>query len=287
MRQSVVLDKSFLQASPTTYIRDLAESHRLLVSDALFYELLTTNNKVRAACFRKLPAVENPVDLLDHAGRLIRKELDTQHAAGKPSENVIPGRFEFNVGLRDPGFAFAPQVRGFIADQGRDIDAEMRSFVSRAGDIATFFSDLGLVGGSDEDRREAFEAAEARIASTGSLVQFIDSLESPPGERPIPPGRGMDESWAIYRWLQVQFLFGLDLFRRRGGKIPDMEKFGSEAFKQLEHDIHDAQVLVLGCLEGAVATDEVKLKRWFRLLCPDGLLLESPWKSKTPPAAVR
>jgi len=55
-KQSVVVDKSFLQGSSGAHIRELAADRRLLVCDSLFYELLTTSPKVRAACFRKLPA---------------------------------------------------------------------------------------------------------------------------------------------------------------------------------------------------------------------------------------
>jgi hypothetical protein len=39
---------------------------------------------------------------------------------------------------------------------------------------------------------------------------------------------------------------------------------------KLEHDVHDAQILALGVMEGALVTREQKLQRWFRLLRPDG-----------------
>ncbi|MNT61706.1 hypothetical protein D3C72_1993660 [compost metagenome] len=82
----------------------------------------------------------------------------------------------------------------------------------------------------------------------------------------------MTEDWAIYRWLQVQFLFALDLYVRYQGKVPD--SMGSAAWEKLEHDVLDAQVLMLGCLEGAFATNEKKLIRWRRMLCPNGTLYE-------------
>lgn len=41
----------------------------------------------------------------------------------------------------------------------------------------------------------------------------------------------------------------------------------------LEHDLHDMQILILGVAENALATHERKLRTWFRLLAPNGLLL--------------
>jgi len=45
---------------------------------------------------------------------------------------------------------------------------------------------------------------------------------------------------------------------------------GSAAWEKLDHDVLDAQVLMLG----AFATNEKKLIRWWRMLCPDGMLYE-------------
>ena len=45
MRPSVVLDKSFLQGSDASRIRAMGESHHLLMSDALFYEILSNPKK--------------------------------------------------------------------------------------------------------------------------------------------------------------------------------------------------------------------------------------------------
>ena len=82
----------------------------------------------------------------------------------------------------------------------------------------------------------------------------------------------IDENWALYRWLQVQLLFALDVFVRYQGKSPDIEN--PRIYERMEHDVLDTQLLMLGCLEGAFATREKKLKRWWSLLCPKGSLYE-------------
>ena len=243
MSQSIVVDKCFLQGSSGAHILELAATNRLLVSSALFYELLTTNKNKRAQCFRKLPDVENPVDLVEHAGTLIRLELDSHKAAGTPSQNILPDRFVFNPGLRDAEFKLAPAALRGLADQRREVDQDVRSFISRAKEIESFFP--GLREGSDDDRAHALEAAEALVAAPGSLLEFIDTLKTSLGERPLPPRAQLNESWAIYRWLQVQLLFGLNLFVRYRGAIPTAETCTKGVYEKLEHDIHDAQVLVL------------------------------------------
>ena len=55
MTHAIVLDKSFLQGSKKARIYQLAETHRLIVSDALFYELLTASEPGRSRCFAKFP----------------------------------------------------------------------------------------------------------------------------------------------------------------------------------------------------------------------------------------
>ena len=80
------------------------------------------------------------------------------------------------------------------------------------------------------------------------------------------------DDWALYRYLQMQMLFALDVYVRYQGRVPDI---GNPAvFERIEHDVLDAQVAMLGCLEGALATRETKLQRWFRLAAPNGVLID-------------
>src|SRR5690242_3628642 len=74
MRPTVVLDKNFLQGSKSAEIRRMAEIHRLLMCDALFYELID-NARMRATCFRKFPETANPVELISNPGPLMRREI--------------------------------------------------------------------------------------------------------------------------------------------------------------------------------------------------------------------
>lgn len=267
---AIVLDKCFLQGSKKERIHELAESHRLVVSDALFYELLTGGEPGRSRCFAKFPATENPVDLVNHIGTLMRIEIDTQRPAGKPSKHRESMRFQFNPRLLNAEYELPAEAQQAIDEQTRDLHSDVRSFIARASAMDSFFPNLLI--GSQAERVHARAAAEEAVAEPGTLNSFYASLKPPPGERPLPSVKLVTKDWALYRWLQVQFLFGIDLYVRYQGNVP--KEFGAATFEKIEHDVLDAQVLMLGCLEGAFATREKKLKRWWRLLCPDGALYE-------------
>src|SRR5579862_2994874 len=101
---TIILDKSFLQSSSAKRIRELAEQRVLIVSDALFYELLTAPEPGRSRCFAKFPARENPVALVNHAGTLIRLEIESHSPSGRPSKHREKLRFQFSPSLMNPDY---------------------------------------------------------------------------------------------------------------------------------------------------------------------------------------
>jgi len=270
MTRAIVLDKCFLQGTSAAQMRELATSHRLVVSDALFYELLTSDEPARSRCFRKFTPVENPVDLVSHIGLLMRLEIDTQKPSGPPSSHRENWRFQFNPALITPDYQIPEAGLIAIEEHATELRSDVDSFVQRAKLLPTFFPDL--LSGNQANRDRLRTEAEGAIAAPGSLMEFYSNLEPPPGEKSLPPSHLVSEDWAVYRWLQVQMLFALDLYVRYGGRVPD--RFSEAVFEKMEHDALDAQVLMLGCLEGAFATKEKKLKRWWKLLCPRGHLYE-------------
>lgn len=270
MSDAIVLDKCFLQGSKRSRIQELAASRRLVMSEALFYELLTSSEPGRSRCFSKLPQTDDPVDLVSHIGTLMRIEIDTQLPAGKPSSHREELRFRLNPALFEPDYRLPEQAQEAVEEQTAQLKSDVQLFIERAAVVSSFFPDL--LNGSQTRREGARAEAEKAIAASGALSEFYAALEPPPGERPLPSASLVNESWALYRWLQVQLLFAVDLYVRYQGRMPP--RFGRVTYEKLEHDVLDAQVLMLGCLEGAIATRERKLKRWWRLLCPDGALYE-------------
>jgi hypothetical protein len=270
MTQAVIIDKCFLQGAPASHVAALEKSHRLLMSDGLFYELLTGSEPGRSRCFAKLPVKDNPVEFVNHIGTLMRKEIDTHQPAGMPSQNKENIRFQFHPKLRTGNYEMPPEAQEEVDRMFAELSDDVIAFIERAKNTTDFFPDL--FEGSQSERDLARANAENAIVEPGSLLAFYSQLQAPLGEKPLPPAAIVDESWAIYRWLQVQFLFALDVCVRYQGAVP--ETLTSKTFEKLEHDVLDAQVLMLACLEGGFATREKKLQRWWRLLRPDGQLFE-------------
>lgn len=267
---NIVVDKSFLQGVARKRVLELARENRLLMSDALFYELLTTRPEARTQCFAKLPPGNNPVDLVNHAGTLMRFEIDNGVPSGKPSHYKEDMQYVFNASLTDLNYRLPEDAQEAVDEETARLKESVNSFIARADSTASIFT--YLLKGSQSNRDAAHIEAERAIVSPQALRPFISQFTPPPGEKPIPAAGSIDEEWAIYRWVQVQLLFGLDIYVRYQGNIPN--PLSPRMYEKLEHDVLDAEQLILGCLEGAYATRENKHKRWWRLLCPDGHLYE-------------
>lgn len=153
-----------------------------------------------------------------------------------------------------------------IEERTQELREEVEEFLKRAEVIPSFFPDL--LEGSDAQRQVAYSEAERAIAEPGALIPFYSQLEPPVPEGSFPPADIVSDDWAVYRWLQVQLLFALDVYVRYGGTCP--KELTPRTYKRMEHDVLDAQMLMLGSMEGAFATRENKLRRWWSLLCPSG-----------------
>lgn len=247
---------------------DLSASNRLLMSEALLYELLSNPADYRR-CFVKFPSVDNPVDIVLHVGGYLKREIESHRPALKPSSRKQEVRFRFNPRLLDEDYVLPGEAAVEIERQRQELLSDVEALKERALGMPDFFPEVFV----DNDRvvQAAKAEAELLIARPGFLLDFYAQLRAPKGIRRFPPRKLVTEKWAVYRWLQVQFLFALDLYSRFGRALS--EPMSPKQEEEIEHDVLDAQYMLIGALEGAFATQEKKLVRWFKLLQPDGLLL--------------
>lgn len=194
---NIVVDKSFLQGASGVRIRELAQSNRILMSDALFYELLTAHHEARAQCFAKFPNVQNPVDLINHAGILMRRELETGQPSGKPSLHKEDMKFVFNLALLNTEYRPPAYAQEAIDEETARLKDSVRSFLENAETIESMFP--GLLRGSQAERDAAHLDAEKIIAAPNALLPFISQFTRPPGEPLLPPAESINEGWSIYR----------------------------------------------------------------------------------------
>ena len=269
----VILDKSYLDGSSKAEVDDLARRSRFVVSAALFHEMLTTRPESRVRCFSKLPQRDNPVVLVERAGNMASKEMTTSSPAGLPSENLVEiyGDFRFNKKLLDLDYTLPPESAEAVEEKRLDIEESINALVELSETVPDIFPDL--TKGPTEQRKDALLRAEIWISDPNNIANFLSTLVSPEPSRPFPTATESPEKWASVALLQARLLFVTDLYVRYQGKLADI--MTPQVRLRLEHDVHDAEILALGILEGALATKELKLRRWFRRLRRDGLLFPS------------
>jgi hypothetical protein len=266
MKPGVVLDKNYLQGGSRNDVELLAKTHRLVMPGALFYELMTTSPEARCRCFSKLPDTENPVELVDHIGVLLRQEIPTGEPCGKPSLHGLKVRFRFNELLLQQDYRLPGWAQDTVDHQTINVEADVDQLINLSEQTADLFP--GMLEGSTVLQRAARIQVEATIANVAEVHEFFGRLQSPDPASPYPDITGSPEHWAHIRWLQVHMLFATDLYARYGGNI--RTKITQNVRTRIEHDVHDAQILTLAVLEGAFATKEKKLRRWWSLLHPSG-----------------
>lgn len=271
VKPGLVLDKSFLQATSKSEMLILSERYQFVVSGPLFYELLTASEESRVRCFAKFPRQLNPALLVDHVGTLMRKELAHGRPAGKPSENRINIEFQFNPKLTESDYVLPLQAARTLEHQSIEISSEIYQVIELSKTSEALFGPL--LSGSQQEQDQARTAAEDLISNCDAVRDFYGTLDSPNPAFSYPSKDDVDSSWAVLRWLQSKMLFALDIHIRYRGNVGEM--LSSSVLEKLEHDLHDMQHLTLAVLEGAFATNEKKLQRWWRLLMPTGDLLST------------
>ena len=271
MESAIVKNKNYLQGSSGADVLVLGSKHRLVMPGPLFFELLTTDPQARQRCFSKLPQAENPVELIDHIGLLLSHEMRTGSPAGRPSSHRLQMRFKFNARLREADYSLLHEAQQAIDEMAAQFDTEVDQLVDLSEQTPSLFPDI--LKGNAEAQRADHADIECLIADPSKMLDFYSVLESPDPSLPYPAIKTRPEEWALIRWLQVKMLFAVNLFMRYRGSL--RASLSPGVLTRLEHDVHDAQILALGVLEGALATHEVKLRRWFRLLQPAGLLQPS------------
>lgn len=267
----IILDKSYLQGAPKTSFDAISSTYRVLMPDVLFYEMLSSDEPGRSQCFAKLPQTPNPIPITPHVGALLSLELATHRPAGAPSKHLLDIDFRFNPGLSKQQYEFSETDIAACKEIETELVRDIAALIEKVDLIATLCP--GLTEALQIDKATAHREYESAIANEREkLAEFISSLSFPDGN-PMPSASGLDEAWTVFRWLQAQLLFSLDLRVRYEPKV--FLDPTPKLLRRLEHDVLDLQYLILGVLEGGFATKERKLQRFFKILCPDGILVEA------------
>lgn len=97
----IVVDKSFLDGAPTAQVLDVFTSHKALIIESLFFELMTTDAKSQVRCFSKVPDRPASFALIPNVGTLLRYELENRRPCLPLHDRRIEGMHIFNAKLRN------------------------------------------------------------------------------------------------------------------------------------------------------------------------------------------
>lgn len=255
----VVIDKSYLQGAPADKLRALCCEHTALFTETLLYEVLTTDeDTVRAACFEKLLRTNRAVVLIPCTGPLFRYEIERQRPAWPLTDHRIDATFESLVaGV----FSRPLDEQPALTQWQQKVRHEVETFREVATGVSAWCPALrdapgsALNSGCDELKRQA-------CADPDVVRRVYRSL----GLDGFPDASLLEPSWALFRWVQMHLLFGLDYIRRYG--FADL----AAVPKRVEHDVHDLQYALFGTLCGALATKDAGVAENFAMACPKGVV---------------
>lgn len=262
MSSPVVVDKSFLQGAPAPELARVFASHQVLMTEALFFELLTTKPEIRARCFTRLPTGDNPVALVQNVGPTIRWEIENNRPLVDLGNVIINAAFRFNERLVRPDFDMGTEQIQHLVSWRRELLGYVADFVTRAAQLTVPFPQLGgFAPGRDTS---VIDEIKDDVCRDVNLPRRIYANARRP-DWPMP--EEVDERWPIIRWTQVKLLGYLDYFMSYGTEKRDPES------RTMENEYLDLEYCLVGVLVGALATRDNAMAARFKALCPQGLLV--------------
>jgi hypothetical protein len=257
----VVLDKSFLDGVSSTQLRYYARKGWTFgLTEALMHEHFRKRDHYRISNLFKLHSVEGSLFLLPGIGEMFRAETATL----KPAPEVLKAtKVNLVVMKGSSGEFFELDGAALLSTKERAADLNQR--LPKLVEGWRMFSSMGEL----KDVRPG----EMRAAVDKLSLQIRDDREDMRGfyrnhrNPSYPAPELIDERWALFRWIQVTLLAGLDFYASYGvDRSPNPE--------DLLHELLDMDYLVSALLVGGLACRETRFVERFRFLRPDGIVLK-------------
>lgn len=257
----IVLDKSFLCGARTEQVHNLCRESNVLMPESLFYEILATTPRDRAACFRKLPDVDNPVVLIPGVGALLKFEAANRVPCKPITQAAINLRYQFNQKLRNEEYILPRDQAKVLDEWQEEIRNDVQGFKERSARLYHWFPDLAQY--RPGQKSSIVPAARDVIANDEKFVRKIyDEIRHPA----FPESDLIGPAWTFFRWVQIHFLAAVEYIRRFGPGNT------SQSAKQIEHDVLDIEYCVIGVQAGAIASRDNGIISMFKKVCPGGVL---------------
>lgn len=260
----LVLDKSWLQGTSDQQLRGAAKTHRLMVSVTLFHEILTASDWERRLCLTKLKKAERAVVLGPGLGELLRFEREECRSCLPLEERLHASAVEIHLENPVASGIFTPEQEALLAENRAKLEKEMvEQWMTAWQGTATFLPELpnAVRGG----QRGKLEELHSRVTDA-NLIRKVYSLIRRDW---MPAPEAIDKTWAHFRRVQVLLLAGVEYTRRYGPTFADVPA------QRIGNYYLDLEYVTLAALSGALATNEVQLKKWLGVLAPTARVVSS------------
>lgn len=265
----IVIDKSWLQASSKEDMLRLSANNRLLLSDMLFYELTTTNDNVAMKrCFEKLVDSVNSCDLIENVGGLLKYEINNNMPSAplinKPflrSANNFKRVFEELIA---DGFTSEQEKLRDDERYEREVN-ETETFKMLFARVGVWLPELYKIkfGSPDSAYQSIYEQVETDSNKIKSIYAELTELRI----NYYPPAQNINKNWAFFRWVQVYLLAAIEYCQKYGVDNATVVS------KKLPNEFLDLEYLIIATLTDGFATCENRLKKYYKLICPNGILI--------------
>lgn len=267
MKKFLVLDKSFLQGASRKRIEELDNSYKFLIPEDMLYELVKGSPEDRAKWFSRLPSSDRPFELSLNLGSLLRYEKENLRSCGLPSQHVRTIDHSATKNYRNPEYSIPPDLSLLRDNRKNQVNQDVNFLFLLTKSIGEMLPETK--GIPPKDRKKTQENLEEKIASDEIFLKDAVNKIIP---HPHPENSEVNKSWISYRWLQVNLLFALDYWTRYTQEVDLTTE--SKQLERFRHDALDAGYLIVGIQEGAFATKENKLIRWWNKIFPEGVLIQ-------------
>lgn len=257
VKPELVLDKSFLRAVSPTYVAELCREYRVIMPGALLFELLTGDEATRTECFGRLPAGHNPVEIVEHVGKLLQYEARRNGPCPSLAEVRTVMLYRFNAKLADGSFTLNPQQKAALAEWSNELAEDVRLHKQMSAATHNWFAELQTA--TPATMASAVARARERVLDVKFVRRRYGSITRPS----FPRKDLVDRRWTFFRWTQVHLLAALEYIRRYGIGNPNVDA------KRLENDVVDMQYQVMALLAGRIATRDQGMRAGVLALRPD------------------
>jgi hypothetical protein len=243
----ILIDKSWVHGASVSALTNVAARHRLLMPEALFYEILTTKDEERRRCFGRLSMIESSISLLCGIPDLFRYEAATGKPAVPLRERCIGPSISFHPEAGKSGYPFsAEQIAVIEAERTEREGAGLQDAKEMSSLVSGWFPDLkGLPLGSPRERIEPYLK---RVATDTQMVRDI---------------YGDDGNWTFFRHVQVKLVGALEYTRRFGDRNKDAEG------KKIPNFFLDQEYLIPALLADGLASSDGEMQAFYELLAPE------------------